>query len=86
MSDYVLERKDLLFIPHQVSWAYEYKCRSLTEFKLKFLIRFLTVKVKVKQSRYRPEQAQRMDRGIALSFRDLSTRRGGVVSITPRPL
>jgi hypothetical protein len=38
---------------------------------------------KVKQSRYRPEQAQRVDRGIALPLRDLSTRRGCVVSITP---
>jgi hypothetical protein len=32
------------------------------------------VKVKVKQSRYRPEQAQRVDRGIALPFRDLGAR------------
>jgi hypothetical protein len=29
-----------------------------------------------KQSRYRPEQAQRVDRGIALNFRDLGTRMG----------
>jgi hypothetical protein len=34
------------------------------------------VKVKVKQSGYRPEQAQRVDRGIALPFRDLGVRRG----------
>jgi hypothetical protein len=34
------------------------------------------IKVKVKQSRYRPELAQRVDRGIALPFRDLSARRG----------
>jgi hypothetical protein len=39
-----------------------------------------------KQSRYRPEQAQRVDRGIALPFRDLGARRVCVVSITPRPL
>jgi hypothetical protein len=31
-------------------------------------------------SRYRPEQAQRVDRGIALLFRDLGARRGCVVS------
>jgi hypothetical protein len=31
---------------------------------------------KVKQSRYRPEQAQRVDRGRALTFRDLGTRWG----------
>jgi hypothetical protein len=33
--------------------------------------------VNVKQSRYRPEQAQRVGRGIALLFRDLGARRGG---------
>jgi hypothetical protein len=43
-------------------------------------------KVKVKQSRYSPEQVQRVDRGIALSFLDPGARRGWVVSITPRPL
>jgi hypothetical protein len=42
--------------------------------------------VKVKQSCYRPELAQRVGRGIAIPFRDLGTRRGCVVSITPRPL
>jgi hypothetical protein len=41
---------------------------------------------KVKQSRYRPEQAQRGSRGIALLFPNLGARRGCVVSITPRPL
>jgi hypothetical protein len=44
------------------------------------------VKVKVKYSRYRPEQAQRVERGIALSFLDPGARRGWVVSTTPRPL
>jgi hypothetical protein len=34
------------------------------------------VKVKVKLSRYRPEQAQRVDRGIALPILDLGARRG----------
>jgi hypothetical protein len=46
----------------------------------------LIVKGKVKQSRYRPELAQRVQRGIALPFRDLGARRGWVVSTTPRPL
>jgi hypothetical protein len=41
---------------------------------------------KVKQSRYRPEQAQRVDRGIALPFHDLGTRSGCVVNMTPQPL
>ena len=40
---------------------------------------------KVKWSRYRPGVAQRLGRGIALLFRDRGTRRGWVVSSTPRP-
>ena len=43
------------------------------------------VKVKVKCSRYRPGVAQRVGRGIALLFHDRGTRRGWVVSSTPRP-
>jgi len=35
--------------------------------------------------RYRPGVAQRVDRGIALLFHDRGTRRGWVVSSTPRP-
>ena len=42
-------------------------------------------KVKVKWSRYRPGVAQRVGRGIALLFHDRGTRRGWVVSSTPRP-
>jgi len=41
-------------------------------------------KKKVKWSRYRPGVAQRVGRGIALLFHDRSTRRGWVVSSTPR--
>jgi hypothetical protein len=40
----------------------------------------------VKQSRYRPELAYRVDRGIALPFRDLGARRGQVVGTRPRPI
>jgi len=40
--------------------------------------------VKVKWSHYRPGLAQRVGRGIALLFHDLGTRRGWVVSSTPR--
>jgi len=43
------------------------------------------LKVKVKWSRYRPGVAQRVGRGIALLFHDRGTRRGLVVSSTPRP-
>ena len=42
-------------------------------------------KVKVKWSRYMPGVAQRVGRGIALLFHDRDTRRGWVVSSTPRP-
>ena len=41
--------------------------------------------VKVKWSRYRLGVAQRVGRGIALLFHDRGTRRGWVVSSTPRP-
>jgi len=46
---------------------------------------FEKVKVRVKWSRYRPGVAQRLGRGIALLFHDRGTRRGWVVSSTPRP-
>ena len=42
-------------------------------------------KRKVKWPRYRPGVAQRVGRGIALIFHDRGTRRGWVVSSTPRP-
>ena len=41
--------------------------------------------VKVKWSCHRPGVAQRMGRGIVLLFHDRGTRRGWVVSSTPRP-
>ena len=41
--------------------------------------------LKTKRSRYRPDVAQRVGRGIALLFHDRDTRRGWVVSSTPRP-
>ena len=41
--------------------------------------------LKVKCSRYRPGVAQKVGRGIALLFHDSGTRRGWVVSSTPRP-
>jgi len=44
----------------------------------------MLLKVKVKLSRYRPGVVQRVGRGIALLFHDRGTRRGWVVSSTPR--
>jgi hypothetical protein len=43
-------------------------------------------KVKVKQSYYRREQAQMVDRNIDLPFRNFGTRRWSVVRFTPRPI
>ena len=43
------------------------------------------IKVKVKWRRYRPGVGQRVGRGIPLLFHDHGTRRGWVVSSTPRP-
>ena len=50
--------------------------RSLSQFSIKYS--------KVKRSRYRPSVAQSVGRGIALLFHDRGTRRGLVVSSTPR--
>jgi len=41
--------------------------------------------VRVQWSRYRPGVAQKVGRGMALLFHDRGTRRGWVVSSTPRP-
>ena len=41
--------------------------------------------INIKFSPYRPSVAQRVGRGIALLFHDRGTRRGWVVSSTPRP-
>jgi len=46
---------------------------------------YLKEMVKVKRSCYRPGVAQTVGRGIALLFHDRGTRRGWVVSSTPRP-
>ena len=40
---------------------------------------------KIKWSRYRPSVVQRVGRGIALLIHDRGTRKGWVVSSTPRP-
>jgi len=49
------------------------------------LIIIIIIIINVKWSRYRPGVAQRLSRGIALLFHDRDTRRGWVVSSTPRP-
>jgi len=54
--------------------------------KFFFILEWIALyKKKVKGSRYRPGVAQRVGRGIALFFHNRGTRRGWVVSSTPRP-
>ena len=53
--------------------------------KTKINPHYIYKKVKVKCSRFRPGVAQRVGTGIALLFHDRGTRRGWVVSSTPRP-
>ena len=48
-------------------------------------IKFSLCKKKIKWSRYRPGVAQRVGRGISVLWHDRGTRRGWVVSSTPRP-
>ena len=61
-------------------------CRRFgTCLSLYLIVPFVYVCDKVKRSRYRPGVAQRLGRGIAILFYDRGTRRGWVVSSTPRP-
>ena len=58
----------------------------IAEYWIKMCTYLITmIKVKVKWSRYRTGLAQRVGRGIALLCHDRGTRRGWVVSSTPRP-
>jgi len=63
--------------------------KSLVKASLSFVCRYIYIYIyiyiKVKWSRYRSGVAQRVNRGIALLFHDRGTRRGWVVSSTPRP-
>ena len=61
---------------------HKYITWSLPEWKNKNLG---VKQVKVKCSHYRPGVAQRVGRDIAILFHDRGTRRGWVVSSTPRP-
>jgi hypothetical protein len=61
---------------------YIYRMNSVTNSHLKSL-----KTIKRRRSPYnRPPRSQRGSRGIDLLFHDLGTRRGWVVSTTPRPL
>ena len=71
-SDFVMESREIRPLP------------IFNAFIAIFHIPVTKVK-KIKWSRYRPGVAQRVGRGIALLFQDRGTRRGWVVSSTPRP-
>ena len=72
------------------SWA-KNRCLLWESFKTHKYVTWRSIntsqvtKVKVKCSRYRPGMAQSMGWGLALLFHDRDTRRGWVVSSTPRP-
>ena len=66
---------------HTQMWPFFF--RKPTEFTSYECVVFIYIKVK--WSRYRPGVAQTVGRGIALLFHDRGTRRGWVVSSTPRP-
>ena len=74
-----------------MAWIYGSFFKCLTQIFLSYktlaLRSFVVVHggKKVKWSHYRPVVAQRVGRGIALLFHDRGTRRGWVVSSTPRP-
>jgi len=74
-------------ISHQLITVCNSRCAFYCSEVLKLCTGYVTRtgKVKVKWSRYRPGIAQRVGRGIALLFHDRGTRRGWVVSLTPRP-
>ena len=63
----------------------EFRTSILYLFQYRNLLHISLKNVKVKRSCYRPGVAQRVGRGIALLFHDHDTRRGWVVSSTPRP-
>ena len=60
-------------------------CKYFTRLMLLHSLRNWNRLIRVKWSLYRPVVAQRVGRGIALLFHDRGTRRGWVVSSTPRP-
>jgi len=65
-----------------------YLVERLTKSDLNFIVaaeKYLQPSKNVKWSRYRPGVAQRVGTGIALFFHERGTRRGWVVSSTPRP-
>ena len=67
---------DILLFQGNSGWANALQCHVRV---------WIYIKVKIKWSLYRPGAAQRVGRGIALLFHDRGTRRGWVVSSTPRP-
>jgi len=84
LTDRVLETLPIFNIcvdvmHHQARW------RKTQEAFKTFWLQPRCTHLKVKWSHYRPSVAHRVGRGIALLFHDCDTRRGWVVSSTPRP-
>jgi len=71
----------IFYLPEKNVW---YIIMNMSVLQMHLLVYYL-VKIKVKCSRYMPGVAQMVGRGIALLFHDRGTRRGWVVSSTPRP-
>jgi len=63
-------------------WRYR---SSVLKLNADTVCNYIVIFKKAKCSLYRPCVAQRVGRGIALLFHDCGTRRGRVVSVTPRP-
>ena len=75
------------FLPIRKSWRYATgrSIENRTQTRGMFRRYISSYYIKVKWSRYRPGVAQRVGRGVALLYHDRGTRRGWVVSSTPRP-
>jgi len=78
---------------HDFRWKYILNIKIVFQFTPRHLSGTLLIRrriqsyiiIKVKWSRYRHRVAQRVGRGIAVLFHARGTRRGWVVSSTPRP-
>ena len=71
-----------MVLPYE--WKVRVWCHGAENYEIRYW-RQTKLLVKVKVSRYSPGVVQRVGRGTALLFHDRGTRRGWVVSSTPRP-
>jgi len=71
--------------PHAAWYSKTALISSFHQFQIRWYTVTSACNVRVQWSSYRPGVAQRVGRGIPLLFHDRGTRRGWVVSCTPRP-